>query len=63
MVFASLMMASCSIARVENRSTSRSRSVGFVDARDDGRSPFLGRLVAGEPAAPPFSVDGSSFSR
>jgi hypothetical protein len=63
MVLASLIMANCSMARVENFSTSRSRSVGLLDAREGGLSLFFGRLVAGEPAAPPFSVDGSSFSR
>lgn len=38
-MLASLMMASCSIARVENLSTSRRRSVGFAGGlagRDSG---------------------------
>ena len=40
-MFASLMMASCSIARVENFSISRRRSLGLLE-REEDRSPFWG---------------------
>jgi hypothetical protein len=70
MVLASLMMASCSMARVEKRSTSRSRSVGLATASAAAWSPFCGGVafefayafaVCGGSAGEPLA--GSSLRR
>jgi hypothetical protein len=60
-MFASLMIASCSIARGENFSSSRSKSTGFFTEEEPGRDGGLSSIVA-----LPFcfrSSSGSSLTR